>query len=38
MPRPRRPGDDDQALNLARCGLGQLRRPALGLPSAYIRN
>jgi hypothetical protein len=33
----RRPGDDDQALDMARSGR-QLRRPVLGLPSAYIRN
>jgi hypothetical protein len=38
MPRtrsPRRPGDDDQALNMARSGQ-QFRPP--GLPSAYTRN
>jgi len=34
---PRRPGDDDQALNMARSGR-QLRRPDPGLPSAYTRN
>jgi len=40
MPRtrsPRRPGDDDQALNMARPGRSFAGR-SLGLPSAYIRN
>jgi hypothetical protein len=41
MPRtrsPRRPGDDDQELNMARSGR-QLRRPGpRGLPPAYTRN
>jgi len=41
MPRtgsPRRPGDDDRALNMARSGR-QLRRPVPGgLPSAYTCN
>ena len=41
MPRTRshrRPGDDDQALNMARSGR-QLRRPVPGgYPQAYTRN
>jgi hypothetical protein len=40
MPRtrsPRRPGADDQALDMARSGR-QLRRPVPGLSSAYTRN
>ena len=42
MPRIRRPGDDDQALNMARAdrggGFGGFGGRSLGLSSAYTRN